>query len=218
MSELLKQLGTALVGKNYQILVVDDNSSDGTHSVVAEMAEGNTRIECIVRPFKMGLASAILDGFTASYGDLIVMMDADLSHRPDDLHTLVDASKDADIVIGSRYIKGSSIIGMSLYRRFASRVSIWISKILLGLVVKDPTSGFVVFRRELLEPLASRINPSGFKLLLQVLVMCPQAKIKEVPITFINRKMGQSKFGVREVLLFLRLCCSLRTYRNKTLH
>ncbi|MCZ6535021.1 MAG: polyprenol monophosphomannose synthase [Chloroflexi bacterium] len=211
---LISELGSTLGDKDYQILVVDDSSPDGTYEAVEEIAAQNSRVQGIKRPGKLGLASAVLDGFRASDGDLVVMMDSDLSHRPQDLGALLEASEDADIVIGSRYVKGSSIIGLSPYRHLASRTSIWLSKVMLGLPFRDTTSGFAVFRREVLEPLASGMNPVGFKLLLEVLVMCPQARVKEVPITFVNRKRGKSKFGVREVLVFLRLCNTLRSHRR----
>ena len=111
-------------------------------------------------------------------------------------------------------MKGSSVVGLSPIRHLASRTSNWLSRVMLGLPFRDTTSGFAVFRREVLEPLASGMNPVGFKLLLEVLVMCPQARVKEVPITFVNRKRGKSKFGVREVLVFLRLCNTLRSHRR----
>ena len=215
VGRLLSELGSSLADKDYQILVVDDSSPDGTYRVVEEEAAQNSRVKGIKRPRKLGLASAVMEGFRASDGDLVVMMDSDLSHRPKDLRALLEASEDADIVIGSRYMKGGSIVGWSPFRHLASRSSIWLSKVILGVTVRDATSGFAVFRREVLEHLPSKMNPIGFKLLLEVLLMCPQARVKEVPITFVNRKEGKTKFGVWEVLVFLRLCISLRSKRRK---
>ncbi len=214
VGRLLKELAVVLKDANYQIIVVDDNSPDGTHSLVAALAAQDPRIMAVKRPGKMGLASAVLDGFKLSDGDLIAMMDADLSHRPRDLTALLAAAEDADIVIGSRYVKDGAIVGMSFFRRLASRVSIWISKVMVGLSVRDTTSGFVVYRRETLESLAPRLKSVGFKLLLEALAMSPQARVKEQPITFAERGGGKSKFGLGEVVTFLRLCNYLRKRRH----
>ncbi len=212
---LLEALALTLVEWDYQILVVDDSSPDGTFQLVEEMSRENSRIKGILRPGKLGLASAVLDGFQASDGDLVIMMDSDLSHRPQDLQALLEEIGDADIVIGSRYIEGGAIKGWTPLRYLASRVSIWLSRVLLGLSVKDTTSGFVLFKRHVLTPLASRMHPRGFKLLLEVLALCPDARVKEVPITFVNRERGKSKFGIYEVLVFLRLCLALRRHRRE---
>lgn len=212
---LLKSLTVVLDERDYQIIVVDDNSPDGTHLIVQNTALGNRRIQGIQRPSKLGLASAVLEGFQASDGDIIVMMDADFSHRPQDLTYLVEEVSNADIVIGSRYIEGGSITGWSPFRHLASRTAIWLSKTLLGLTVKDTTSGFAIFKKEILNPIAPEINPIGFKLLLEVLVRSPSALIKESPITFVNRKKGKSKFGVGETIAFLQLLMELRRHQKK---
>ena len=116
VGRLLSELGSSLADKDYQILVVDDSSPDGTYRVVEEEAAQNSRVKGIKRPRKLGLASAVMEGFRVSDGDLVVMMDSDLSHRPQDLRALLEASEDADIVIGSRYVKGGSIVGWSPFR------------------------------------------------------------------------------------------------------
>ena len=214
VGQLIGEIHGALQGMDYQIVVVDDNSPDGTYFAAKQIAERDSRVLALCRPSKLGLASAVLHGFKASNGNLVVMMDSDLSHRPHDLRNLLSVAGCADIVIGSRYVKGGSIVGMSPYRQLASRTSIWISRKMLGLHVRDTTSGFVVFRREVLDSLAPKAKSTGFKLLLEVLVKHPKAQIKEVPITFFNRRRGKSKFGVGEVVQFLRLCHSLRRYRR----
>ena len=208
--QLIRGLHDALQGMDYQIVVVDDNSPDGTYYAVKQIAERDSRILLLWRPGKLGLASAVLHGFKASNGSLVVMMDSDLSHRPHDLRNLLLAAGCADIVIGSRYVRGGSSVGMSTYRRLASRTSIWVSRKILGLDVRDTTSGFAVFRREVLDSLALNSESTGFKMLLEVLVNRPKARIKEVPITFVNRRRGKSKFGVGEVVQFLRLVYLLR--------
>ena len=152
--QLIRELHDALQGMDYQIVVVDDNSPDGTYYAVKHIAERDSRILLLWRPGKLGLASAVIHGFKASNGSLVVMMDSDLSHKPHDLRNLLLAAGCADIVIGSRYVRGGTIVGMSPYRQLASRTSIWVSRKILGLDVRDTTSGFAVFRREVLDSLA----------------------------------------------------------------
>jgi len=214
LEELLRELDSALTGLDFQVIVVDDSSPDGTFDLVQKVARQNPWVQGIKRPGKLGLASAIIEGFRASNGELVVMMDADLSHNPRDLLALVEASRDADIVVGSRYVEGGSIKGWSPLRHLASRSAIRLSRALLGLSVRDTTSGFAIFRREILEHIAPKLEALGFKLLLEVLALSPNARIKEVPITFVNRKRGKSKFGMSEIIVFLRLCMDLRRHRK----
>jgi dolichol-phosphate mannosyltransferase len=211
---LIDALGQTLQDRSYEIIVVDDNSPDGTYQAVQEVVAVNPLIKGIRRPGKLGLASAVMDGFRASTGDTIVMMDADFSHRPQDLPRLLAAASDADIVIGSRYIPGGGITGWSPLRHLASRTAIWLSKLILGLRVHDTSSGFALFKRKVLENAAPHLRPAGFKLMLEVLVLSPQARVVETPITFANRRAGKSKFGSSEVFTFLRLCLDLRRRRK----
>lgn len=213
VEDLIVGLRSILGDADYQIVVVDDNSPDGTFYAVKQIAERDSHILPLLRQRKAGLASAILHGFRASDGKIIVMMDSDLSHRPQDLIPLLEAVRESDIVIGSRYVEGGSIFGMSAYRKLASRVSIWVSRRMLGLPYQDTTSGFAAFRRGVLEYVEPKLEPTGFKLLLEVLVKCPQAQVSEIPITFVNRRIGKSKFGAGEVFKFLGLCFRLRRNR-----
>ena len=216
VEDLIEGLRSVLEDADFQIVVVDDNSPDGTFYAVKQIAERDTHVVPILRPGKMGLASAILHGYRASDGKLVVMMDSDLSHRPQDLPELLEAARESDIVIGSRYVDGGSIFEMSPYRKLASRVSIGISRMILGLPYQDTTSGFAVFRRGVLDYVAPKLEPNGFKLLLEVLVKCPEAQVAEVPITFVNRRRGDSKFGAEEVFKFLRLCYDLRQHQGRS--
>ena len=210
---LLDQLTEVLHLHDYQIIVVDDSSPDGTARVVQRRATLDPRVLLLQRPGKLGLAAAVLDGFNASNGHLIVMMDADLSHRPQDLPTLLRAASQAEIVIGSRYVKGGAIRDWPLHRRISSRLAGALARAILRLTVADPTSGFAVFHRHVLSSLASGAPPTGFKLTLAALALNPGATVAEVPITFVNRRRGRSKFTPAEVLRFLRLCWRLRSAR-----
>lgn len=215
IEDLIVGLRGVLADVDYQIVVVDDNSPDGTYYAVKQIAERDERVLPLMRQEKLGLASAIVHGYKASDGKIIVMMDSDLSHRPEDLPALLEAVREYDIVIGSRYVEGGAIFGMSAYRKLASRVSIRVSKMMLGLPYEDTTSGFAVFRRGVLDYVAPKLEPAGFKLLLEVLAKCPEARVAELPITFVNRRWGSSKFGAGEVSKFLRLCWRLRRERGK---
>ena len=210
IQNFLTLLRKSLKSWDYQLIVVDDNSPDGTSKLVEYLAQRDSRIKSLSRPTKLGLGSAIIDGFRESTGDLVVMMDADMSHNPSDLPKLLDAAKGMDLVIGSRYVKNSSINGRSLLRRISTRLSIWITKICLGLKPSDTTSGFVVYQKDFLTEVRPRLHNTGFKLLTEILALAPEARIKEIPITFVERTLGRSKYGIKEVLKFIHLCVRLR--------
>ena len=210
IQNFLTLLGQSLKSWDYQLIVVDDNSPDGTSKLVEYLAQRDSRIKSLSRPTKLGLGSAIIDGFRESTGDLVVMMDADMSHNPSDLPKLLDAAKGMDLVIGSRYVKNSSINGRSLLRRLSTRLSIWMTKICLGLKPSDTTSGFVVYQKDFLTEVRPRLHNTGFKLLTEILTLAPEARIKEIPITFVERTLGRSKYGIKEVLKFIHLCVRLR--------
>jgi len=215
IENLIYDIANTLTDIDYEILIIDDSSPDHTYEIVKTIAMNNTNIYPIQRPRKMGLSSAILDGFQNSSGRLIVIMDSDLSHQPSDLLTMLEASANADIVIGSRYIKGGRIIGWSLLRHIASRTANWLSKTLVRTGINDTTSGFVIFQRETLESVSHLIKAKGFKFLLEVLAYSPNSLAIEIPITFVNRTKGRSKFNIKEILLFLSICLSLSIRRLK---
>ena len=138
------------------------------------------------------------------------MMDADLSHRPDDLPRLLRGLSQFDIVIGSRYVEGGSISGWPFHRKVASWLASAFGRLWLGLSFRDVTSGFVAFRKEAVAPLLPSLEPKGFKLLLEILARARTARVLEVPISFVDRRHGRSKFSGGEVVAFLRLCLRLR--------
>lgn len=196
---------------DYEVIFVDDGSPDGTGGVVRRIAECDPRIRLIERPGKMGLGSAVVDGFGRAVGQYWAMMDADLSHRPEDLPRLLEGLSAADIVIGSRYIAGGNVRN-SPHRRISSRLAAVVARLLLGITVRDPTSGFAAFRRDAIIPQLQTLDPKGFKLLLEILARCREARVQEEPIEFKQRRLGRSKFGVAEVLTFFRLCLELRRF------
>jgi dolichol-phosphate mannosyltransferase len=196
---------------DFELIFIDDNSPDGTAEVIKEIQAEDDRIKLLERKGKLGLGSAIVDGLNIAQGEYIAMMDADLSHPPSQLPTMLKALHDVDIVIGSRYIEGGRIEGWSLLRHLISRIAIFWCHLFLGVRVKDPISGFALWRRGVVEKVKDELSPKGFKILLEILIKCHGAKIKEVPITFTPRLYGRSKLGFQEIKNFLSSCWELKT-------
>lgn len=199
----------ALKIANLEVIIVDDNSPDGTAATVEIMAK-EFRIHLIKRMRKLGLGSAYVAGFKKALAlgaDLIFEMDADLSHDPADLPRLIfemENSK-ADLVIGSRRIKGGKIIGWNLWRKFTSLGAMLFSKIILGLKTRDVTAGFRCFRRGALEAIGvDSIKSNGYAFQEELLYRAEQngLKIKEIPVIFTDRAEGKSKLGGRDILEF----------------
>jgi dolichol-phosphate mannosyltransferase len=168
VSSILKVLPKAFV------VVVDDNSPDGTAEIVGEMSKADNRIHLLRRPGKLGYASAIVTGLTYAFSQgaqVLGHMDADFSHDPEMLPKLLSALKEGfDVAIGSRYIAGGRVEGWSLYRKVLSRGANWLVRVLLGLPVRDCTSGFRLYRREAIERLPlNKLRVEGWSLYRKVL-------------------------------------------------
>jgi dolichol-phosphate mannosyltransferase len=186
------------------VLVVDDNSPDGTGQLVAEWAEApqyEGRLFLLRRAGKLGLGTAYIAGFrwalARSYRR-ILEMDADFSHNPRYLPDLLAATEEADLVLGSRYVPGGGVKNWGFWRRFLSRGGSLYARVLLGLPYQDLTGGFKCFRREVLETLdlgAVRSNGYSFQIELTYRAHCKGFKIKEVPIVFEDREVGKSKMS-----------------------
>jgi len=212
---LLDGICRALDGKwTYEVIVVDDNSPDGTADVVRDLAKDYPAVRVVNRPGKLGLGSAVVDGFRTAAGDSWVMMDADLSHRPDDLPKLLNALSEADIVVGSRYIQGGAVENWPIRRRLASRLACEIGRLAVGQAVKDPISGFVAFRRQAAEAVMPCLDPKGFKLLIELLAKSRGSVVKEVPIVFCGRVYGSSKLSGTEAMAFLGVCWRALRHRS----
>lgn len=207
---LCEELRKTLAGRwTYEIIVVDDNSPDGTGEVVRQLAQDDPAVRLLHRPGKLGLGSAVVDGFQMAKGDYWVMMDADLSHRPQDLLGLLDGLADADIVVGSRYVDGGGVMNWPLHRRLVSRGAATVGRLMVGLDIRDTTSGFGAFRKTALEPILPSLNLKGFKLLLEILANSRGAAVTEAPVTFVGRHLGKSKMSIAEVSRYIRLCIKL---------
>jgi len=201
---LVARVGGALSGQSYELFFVDDDSQDGTGEAIRSLA-GRFPVPLMVRQGKKGLASAVLDGVAATDSPLVIVMDADLQHPPEVLPGLLSAIESgADVVVASRYMPGGGVPGWSLFRRTASRVAGLIAHILLPRTrrVHDPMSGYFAFRREVITGI--NLSPTGFKILLEILVRGSYRKVVEVPYRFGTRQAGSSKLGLRQELEFLK--------------
>jgi len=193
---LASRLSAALAGREWELVVVDDGSPDGTADIAAALAPA-LPVTVLRRSGKMGLASAVVDGFAAARGDVLVVMDADLSHPPETVPALADAvAAGSDLAVGSRYVDGGGIVDWPLRRRVVSRVACLLGNALVP--VRDATSGFFALRRSVIDGV--RIDPVGFKIGFEVMARGRYRRVAEVPYTFRDRAAGRSKFGTREIL------------------
>jgi dolichol-phosphate mannosyltransferase len=185
------------------VLVVDDNSPDGTGKLADELAATDDAIHVVHRPEKGGLGAAYKHGFQvaldAGYG-VIGEMDADGSHQPEQLHLLLDALRDADLVIGSRWVPGGSVVNWPFRRELLSRGGNLYVRLLLGVPVRDATAGFRVFRRSALESIdLDSVQSTGYVFQTDLVVRCLRQglRVREVPIEFVERVRGDSKMTGR---------------------
>ena len=190
-------------------LVVDDSSPDGTGEVAASLASSDQRIHVLTRPAKQGLGKAYLAGFAWAFErgyEFVVEMDADSSHRAQDLPAMLDASKTADLVIGSRWVRGGAVENWPLRRQILSRAGNAYARILLRSKIHDLTAGFRVFRAEALKNIdLEKIAAQGYSFQVEMAWRFERSglKVVEVPITFVERVNGVSKMStaiVREAL------------------
>ncbi len=192
------------------VLVVDDNSPDGTAAAVKKVqAERTDRVHLLERPGKMGLGTAYVDGFRFALKrdyDFVMEMDADYSHNPDVLPRFLEAITEADLVLGSRYVSGVNVINWPLRRLLLSYAASFYTRIITGLPVKDPTGGFKCFRRQVLEAIdldKVRSNGYSFQIEMSFRAWKKGFRIKEIPIVFTDRVGGKSKMSphiVREAI------------------
>ncbi len=192
---------------NLQVLVVDDNSPDGTGKLVDEIAAARPGLVHIIhRPGKMGLGTAYIAGFKKALNELdatrIMTMDADFSHNPRFIPAMIELSQKKHVVIGSRYVPGGGSLNCTWKRVMLSKMANMSAKALLGLKAKDTTAGFRLYRREVLASIPlDRIFSSGYSFLMEMLFMCQRRgwQIGEVPIIFEDRRKGQTKISRQEI-------------------
>ena len=190
-----------------RVLVIDDNSPDGTGELADRLAETHPFVDVLHRPEKEGLGRAYIAGFERvleTDAELVLEMDCDFSHDPADVPRLIEAAESgADLVLGSRYVAGGGTRNWGLVRRFISRGGSLYTAFFLHMGVKDPTGGFKCFRREVLERLdLNRITPRGYAFQIETTWRVKQLgfRVAEIPITFVDREVGQSKMSRAVVL------------------
>ncbi len=192
------------IGAGIEMLIVDDNSPDGTGEIVDEISRGEPRVHVIHRGSKMGLGSAYITGFkwalTNTDAKYIFEMDADFSHDPVAIPEFLECIKKHDLVIGSRYLNGITVVNWPLQRLILSCGANIYTRIITGMPLKDSTGGFKCFRREVLEQLPlDTIKSDGYSFQIEVNFICWKKgfRIKEIPIIFVDRRVGISKMSRR---------------------
>ena len=206
---LVEKLARTLEGVDWEVVFVDDNSPDGTAAVARELGEADSRVRCIRRIGRRGLAGACIEGMLASQARFVAVMDADLQHDETLLSGMLAElrSDQFDIAVASRFADGASSAGLSSASRAqASRVSNEMARRLLGVTLSDPMSGFFMIRRDHFEALAPQLSSQGFKILLDIVATARGTlRIAELPFVFAERQHGESKLDTRVALDFAAL-------------
>jgi dolichol-phosphate mannosyltransferase len=205
---LVERLERLLTSCDWEVVFVDDNSPDGTAAAARAIGEGDSRVRCIRRIGRRGLAGACLEGMLASQARYVAVMDADLQHDESQLLDMLQylRSGRADLVVASRYLQGGSAAGLSKNRSRASRWSNALVRVLLGIDLTDPMSGYFMIRRDAFEALAPALSSQGFKILLDILATGrDNLRTIELPTIFRERRHGESKLDLKIALDFAAL-------------
>jgi dolichol-phosphate mannosyltransferase len=209
IARLVAKLASALEGVRWEVVFVDDDSPDGTAALVKEIARADARVRCIRRVGRRGLAGAVVEGVLSSAAPYVAVIDADMQHDetllPRMLATL--RSGEAELVVGSRYLEASGLEqGLSPIRKLGSQVATALGRKALKTPLSDPVSGFFMARREVVERVASRLEPSGFKILFDIVASQTEPlSVAELPYAFQAREAGESKLDGRVALQYLGL-------------
>ena len=210
-----------ILGKHpeFHLLIVDDSSPDGTANKVKELQADYSNLYLEERPAKDGLGTAYICGFKWAIErgyDRIVQMDADLSHDPNDVPHLVNLLDEHDLIIGSRYVEGVSVVNWPIRRLMLSYGANLYSRVITGMPIKDSTGGFKAWRREVLEELdlnAVRSQGYSFQIEMNFRTWCKGFRIKEVPIIFVDRTIGESKMSKNIVYEAIFMVWRLRIWK-----
>jgi dolichol-phosphate mannosyltransferase len=212
---LVERLSRLLTSCDWEIVFVDDNSPDGTAVAARAIGEQDSRVRCIRRIGRRGLAGACLEGMLASQARYVAVMDADLQHDEGLLVPMLEALRGgrADVAVASRYLYGGSAAGLSKQRSRVSRGSNAIVRLLLGIELTDPMSGHFMIRREAFEAIAPALSSQGFKILLDILATARGSlRTIELPSTFRERQHGESKLDSKIALDFAALVTAKLTH------
>jgi dolichol-phosphate mannosyltransferase len=199
LEAMVRALADVLDTARDAVLVIDDSSPDGTGEIADRLAAELTWVSVLHRDAKEGIGPAYVAGFRKALGEgaeLLLEMDCDFSHAPTDVPRLIEAAGEADLVLGSRYVQGGGTRNWGFVRRFVSRGGCLYAQILLGVRVRDLTGGFKCFRRETLEAIdldAIAARGYGFQIETTYRVLRKGLRVREIPITFVERREGASK-------------------------
>lgn len=215
LTSLIGHIDGVLQQTPHEIIIVDDDSPDGTWKVAESLKREHPSLKVLRRIGRKGLSSAVTEGFDMAAGDVLVVMDADGQHDATlILKLLLAIQSGADIAIGSRYVAGGSVGEWVTDRRVISSAGTLLAKVLSHVPVSDPLSGFFAIRATLYKDIRPYLKPTGFKILLEVLAnVPPKSRVVEVPLVFRMRLHGQSKLSLRVQLDFLGQVLRLGTVR-----
>jgi dolichol-phosphate mannosyltransferase len=209
VAPMIAKLDAALVGIAWEVIYVDDNSPDGTTQEVRRIAQQDSRVRCIRRIGRRGLASAVIEGALSSSADIIAVIDGDLQHDETRLPVMLSALQTGgyDLAVASRHVEGGDNAGLSSrFRHVLSDGGIWLAQAFLPVRLTDPMSGFFMLPRTLFEDLARGLNGQGFKILLDLVLSSPAPlRVKEVPARFRERTAGESKMDALVMVQFAGL-------------
>ena len=214
------------IPSDLEILIVDDNSPDNTAGIVSEIAKKDSRVHLLSRKQKLGLGSAYVAGFKYALSrpeiEYVFEMDADFSHDPTSIPHFLEAIKDCDLVLGSRYLRGVTVVNWPLSRLILSYSANLFTRVVTGLPVHDATGGFKCFRRRVLESIElDGVRSDGYSFQIEMSFKCWRKgfRIKEIPITFVDRRVGTSKMSQKiiweAVWLVWRLRLQSLFYKDK---
>jgi dolichol-phosphate mannosyltransferase len=219
LAALIAEVGAALHGIDYEILICDDDSPDRTWERAEEISRLDGHVRVLRRIQDRGLARAVVDGFLQARGDAVACIDADLQHDPSILPKMLQALEEgAQLVVGSRYVDGGGISNWNWRRRFTSWVAGKMAECMLRVRLHDPMSGFFLLRRADFLHVAQQLNVDGFKILLEIAARLQPSQVAEVPYTFRVRRAGESKLSTAVVFAYMvqlgRLYSAGQTFRR----
>lgn len=214
--ELAKRIANVNFGeRSFEVLLIDDNSEDGSLEIVKQLSLQYPWLKMIVRNQERDLSQSVIKGFESANHPILVTMDADLSHPPEKIPLMLAIldQPNIDIVIGSRYVKGGSVDQTwPFIRKLTSLAAAFIARIVLLSHVKDPLSGFLVVKKSTFTA-GDTLTPIGWKIGLELMVKCHCKNIREIPIHFSQRRLGKSKLNFKISINYLRHILQLLRYK-----
>ena len=202
--ELLKNINLKVKKLKFEILIIDDDSTDGSQELITNYIKNKDNIHLIKRKKKpRDLSLSCIDGFKKSKKKFILVMDGDGQHNPKFINTMVKIinKNDLDIVVGSRELFSKKVQGLNFFRKISSKILILLINFLFGNKTNDPMSGFFIFKREIFVKNKNKLYSKGYKILFDLITVDKKLKIKDIEINFLKRDKGYSKMNFRIVLI-----------------